>query len=115
MFSGERSIDEVYSQLKRGTGTHNRSKSDMEPATFKLAKKMTKSASTKSVFNHFEEAEISEASRSEMVKESSAAVEDGEVDLKADDFINKFKQQLELQRRNSILRYKNMLGGETNK
>lgn len=64
---------------------------------------MKKSASTKSVFNHFEEAGISEASQPE-------TAEDGEVDLKADDFINRFKQQLELQRRNSILRYKKMLG-----
>ncbi|CAM8939085.1 unnamed protein product [Rhodiola kirilowii] len=36
--------------------------------------------------------------------------EDEEVDSKADDFINKFKQQLKLQRLDSILRYKEMLG-----
>jgi len=35
--------------------------------------------------------------------------EDEEVDEKADDFINKFKQQLKLQRLDSLLRYKEML------
>ncbi|KAF9607898.1 hypothetical protein IFM89_003712 [Coptis chinensis] len=36
--------------------------------------------------------------------------DDEEVDAKADDFINKFKNQLKLQRLDSILRYKEMLG-----
>ncbi|CAJ1975805.1 unnamed protein product [Sphenostylis stenocarpa] len=63
--------------------------------------------------------------RSESVKESEAASEAAEVtrggelveergeeegvDAKADDFINKFRQQLRLQRLDSILRYRNML------
>lgn len=35
--------------------------------------------------------------------------EDEAVDKRADDFINKFRQQLKLQRLHSILRYKEML------
>ncbi|KAK7411936.1 hypothetical protein VNO78_03380 [Psophocarpus tetragonolobus] len=55
--------------------------------------------------------------RSESVKESKAEITgDGEereeeegVDAKADDFINRFRQQLRLQRLDSILRYRDML------
>eukprot|EP00261_Vitis_vinifera_P038150 XP_019079393.1 PREDICTED: disease resistance protein At4g27190 isoform X4 [Vitis vinifera] len=36
--------------------------------------------------------------------------DDEEVDAKADDFINKFKQQLKLQRLDSTIRYKEMIG-----
>jgi hypothetical protein len=35
------------------------------------------------------------------------------VDERADDFINKFRQQLQLQRLNSLLNYKEMLNGGT--
>lgn len=104
---GEKSLDEVYSQLQRGS--HNRSKSDMEPSSgvvaAKLVKKMKKSASSKSTFRHFKEEEILETRRPAKDK-----AEDEEVDSKADDFINKFKKQLQLQRLDSILRYKDMLG-----
>ncbi|CAM8967540.1 unnamed protein product [Rhodiola kirilowii] len=110
----EKSLDEVYSQLQRGSH-HSRTKSDMEPASgavaVKLVKKMKKSASSKSAFRHFKEADILEARRPATVKEAkTAAAEDEEVDSKADDFINKFKQQLKLQRLDSILRYKEMVG-----
>ncbi|CAA3008692.1 Hypothetical predicted protein [Olea europaea subsp. europaea] len=45
------------------------------------------------------------------VKETTSSnwVEDEAVDAKADDFINRFRQQLKLQRLDSILRYKEML------
>ncbi|CAM8955587.1 unnamed protein product [Rhodiola kirilowii] len=73
---------------------------------------MKKSASSNSAFRHFSEAEIVEARRPATTREAKAAEEkeDEEVDSKADDFINKFKQQLKLQRLDSILRYKEMLG-----
>uniref|UniRef100_A0A7N1A6F7 Uncharacterized protein n=1 Tax=Kalanchoe fedtschenkoi TaxID=63787 RepID=A0A7N1A6F7_KALFE len=55
-----------------------------------------------------------EARRPATVREAKAKSalegEDEEVDSKADDFINKFKQHLKLQRLDSILRYKEMLG-----
>ena len=43
--------------------------------------------------------------------ETTSLGEDEEVDAKADDFINRFKKQLRLQRLDSILRYREMLGG----
>ncbi|GMP80650.1 hypothetical protein CsSME_00035670 [Camellia sinensis var. sinensis] len=54
-----------------------------------------------------------EASPANMKKSASEKLRVGEdeegVDAKADDFINRFKQQLKLQRLDSILRYKEML------
>ncbi|KAK7303959.1 hypothetical protein RJT34_14906 [Clitoria ternatea] len=50
--------------------------------------------------------------RSESVKETEAEEREEEelgVDAKADDFINRFREQLRLQRRDSILRYRDML------
>ncbi|KAI3454141.1 hypothetical protein Pfo_010804 [Paulownia fortunei] len=109
------SMDEVYSQLK---GSHfSRTKSDTEPASgeipAKLPARMRKSASLKSAFGHFEAENIVEGRRPATVRErGNAKVTEGdeEVDAKADDFINKFKQQLKLQRLDSIIRYKDMIG-----
>lgn len=99
-----------------------RTTSDSKPASgempVKLPKKMKKSASVKSAFLHFEEKgeEVLKV-RPATVREGKKAVhsfgDDEEVDAKADDFINKFKQQLKLQRLDSILRYKEMLGRGT--
>ncbi|KAL2544993.1 protein of unknown function-containing protein [Forsythia ovata] len=100
------SMDEVCSEL---TGSHFiRTKSDTEPASgeipVKLPARMRKSASLKSAFGHFEE-DIVEAQRPASAREKGnrKLSEDHEVDAKADDFINKFKQQLKLQRLNSII------------
>ncbi|CAN0882030.1 Pathogen-associated molecular patterns-induced protein A70 [Linum grandiflorum] len=79
---------------------------------------MKKSASTKSAFGHFEEEKIVEARRPATVREQKSnklneeevGGDVGCVDAKADDFINKFKQQLKLQRLDSIIRYKEMVG-----
>lgn len=109
------SLEEVYSNLNLNHVA--RSKSDTEPASGiippKLPKKMKKSASTKSPFSHFEEDDISvEARRPETVKvQRVTTVEeaDEEVDAKADDFINRFKHQLKLQRIDSITKYKQMV------
>ncbi|CAL1398865.1 unnamed protein product [Linum trigynum] len=108
-------LDEIYSKLRTGNKLVGRSKSDTKPVAGevpkKLAKKMRKSASTRSAFAHFEEVEVVEARRPATVKEGKSkklvADEEGEedsgVDAKADDFINKFKQQLKLQRVDSII------------
>nr|XP_043635546.1 pathogen-associated molecular patterns-induced protein A70-like [Erigeron canadensis] len=111
-----KSLDEIYSNI---TGGHvNRTKSDTLPASgeipVKLPAKMKKSASMKSAFSHFEEEKIVEARRPETVRERrsaarTAAEGDVEVDARADDFINKFKHQLKLQRLDSIIRYKEMV------
>ncbi|PKI61848.1 pathogen-associated molecular patterns-induced protein A70 [Punica granatum] len=96
--------------------------SDTKPtggeAPTRLSRKMKKSASDKSSFSHFksedeeeEEEDVAEFQRPETKKGPAvAAVEEAEeIDAKADDFINRFKQQLKLQRLDSIMRYKEML------
>lgn len=87
-----------------------RTMSDAAPASGlmpeKLPTKLRKSASTLSAFSHFEEDEIVEARRPATVREGKVTEGDEEVDAKADDFIVKFRQQLKLQRLDSILRYK---------
>lgn len=108
------SLDEIYSQLK-GDGEVSRTKSDTKPRSgevpTKLARKMKKSASAKSAFAHFEENEVVESRRPATVREGKpkATEPDEEVDAKADDFINKFKHQLKLQRLDSIMRYKEVI------
>ncbi|XVF89092.1 hypothetical protein PTKIN_Ptkin19aG0102900 [Pterospermum kingtungense] len=106
----EQTLDEIYSELKDSHVV--RTKSDTKPASgelpTKLPRKMNKSASVKSPFSHFKEEEIVEKRRPATVREGkgkSATEEDDGVDAKADDFIYKFKQQLKLQRIDSILRY----------
>ncbi|KAG2328977.1 hypothetical protein Bca4012_021407 [Brassica carinata] len=109
------SLEEVYSKLNLNHVA--RTKSDTEPAGGavppKLPKKMKKSASTKSPFSHFEEAEDAvEARRPETVRVTRVTpVEevDEQVDARADDFINRFKHQLKLQRIDSITKYKEMV------
>ena len=67
-----------------------RSKSDrVGGVVVKPGEKMTKSASEKSTL--------------EKKRETASLGYDEEVDAKADDFINRFKQQLRLQRLNSLL------------
>ncbi|KAF3565252.1 hypothetical protein DY000_02017534 [Brassica cretica] len=98
--------------------SHVRSKSESKKPVKKKKKatgKMTKSASEKSGFGFHEEAETVESverRRPDTTRvEGSTSFVDGEdgVDAKASDFINKFKQQLKLQRLDSILRCKEML------
>lgn len=85
-----------------------RSQSDTNPAAGetpkKLPKKMKKSATLESAFNHFDLAK-----RPATMEEREEEEEDVEVDARADDFINRFKQQLKLQRLDSIIRYKEMI------
>ncbi|XP_078177203.1 uncharacterized protein LOC144571715 isoform X1 [Carex rostrata] len=78
-----------------------RSHSDARSPVPKLPVRMKKSASHKSAFSHFEAVETP--------KQQTVDEDDGEVDAKADDFINKFRNQLKLQRLDSIIRYKEML------
>ncbi|KAL6536229.1 hypothetical protein OROGR_012801 [Orobanche gracilis] len=111
--AADRSMDEVYSQL--AGGGYGRTKSETEQSSgevpVNLPARMRKSASLKSAFGHFEEEKIVEARRPETVREKARVTEgDQEVDAKADDFIQKFKQQLKLQRLDSIIRYKDMIG-----
>lgn len=106
------SLDEVYSQVGHQFTDINfsRTTSETQPASgqvpAKLSTKMKKSASMKSSFAHFEESDIVEIRRPATAREKKTTEPDAEVDAKADDFIHKFKQQLKLQRMNSIIRYK---------
>ncbi|KAJ6743441.1 hypothetical protein OIU85_017398 [Salix viminalis] len=111
----EQTLEEIYSKLQGGK--LSKTTSDTKPSSGevpkKLPKKMRKSASAKSCFSHFEEEDIVESRRPATVREGkpSNEVGDTEVDAKADDFINKFKQQLKLQRTDSFIRYKDMING----
>jgi hypothetical protein len=113
----EQSMDEIYGSLR---GPHvSRTHSDTKPASGempeKLPRKMKKSASAKSAFAHFEEDDIVETRRPATVKEGKVGVTevDDEVDAKADDFIHRFKQQLKLQRMDSILRDRDLINGRS--
>ncbi|KAJ0251403.1 hypothetical protein HA466_0123680 [Hirschfeldia incana] len=82
----------------------------------KTVKKMTKSASEKVGAGYIgreeETVEAVEKRRPETTRvERTTSIDEGEegVDDKASDFINKFKQQLKLQRLDSFLRYREML------
>jgi hypothetical protein len=112
----EQSMDEIYGSLRGLRGSHvSRTHSDTKPASGevpeKLTRKIKKSASAKSAFAHFEEDDIIESRRPATVKEGKVGVTevDDEVDAKADDFIHRFKQQLKLQRMDSIMTYKDMI------
>ncbi|XP_062098910.1 pathogen-associated molecular patterns-induced protein A70-like [Humulus lupulus] len=113
---------DVHSQLKTGGGGGGghvaRTSSDTKPsngeAPPKLSRKLKKSASAKSAFGHFKEDDIVGIRRPETVREGKAkeakAKTEEEFDAKADDFITKFKEELKLQRLESVTRYKEMIG-----
>lgn len=83
-----------------------RTKSDAVVKAAPAVRALLKSASERISLEKEEEDE--EKWRPATVRERTAA-EDEEVDEKADDFINKFRQQLKLQRMDSILRSDEML------
>ncbi|KAK4787746.1 hypothetical protein SAY86_011579 [Trapa natans] len=117
------SLDEIYSQLKGNQV--GMSKSDRKllsgEVPMKLSKNMKKSASAKLAFAYFEEDDTVERFPPATAREYKEKVSDdeeedeGEVDAKADDFINRFKQQLHLQRLESIASYKEMVNRGNNK
>lgn len=100
-----------------------------EPELPPLPARLRKSASDKSAFAHFvaeEDTEVVEARRpattrdrprrplvvaepEEPVSEEEPEEAGGEVDARADDFINKFRHQLKLQRIDSFMRYRDTL------
>lgn len=111
-------LDEVYSLIvqKGNSAAYGRQNSDTKPTAgeipIPLPRKMKKSASDKSAFNHFEAVlEVDDNAAPEAVavpeeRETAAAKVAVGVDERADDFINKFRQQLKMQRMDSIVRYK---------
>uniref|UniRef100_A0ACD6A973 Uncharacterized protein n=1 Tax=Avena sativa TaxID=4498 RepID=A0ACD6A973_AVESA len=110
----------------------SRSEAAVEAELPRLPARLRKSASDKSAFAHFvaeeEEAEAVEERRpattrdgarprrplavaepEEPVSEEEPEEAGGEVDARADDFINKFRHQLKLQRIDSFMRYRDTL------
>ncbi|RAL37978.1 unnamed protein product [Cuscuta campestris] len=110
-FEFQAAIEEEAAERPGGLdgGSSKRDDSDAMPLTgenpARVPAKMTKSASMKAACLDSEEVDV-EARRPATMKERVMTEADEEVDAKADDFINKFRQQLELQRADSILRYK---------
>ncbi|KAJ0964544.1 hypothetical protein J5N97_025682 [Dioscorea zingiberensis] len=104
-------VADLSSESPESEHHFDRSQSDTHPTAGevpeKLATKMKKSASLESTFAHFEEKEI--APPQPAADDDAADEPVGEVDARADDFINRFRQQLKLQRIDSLLRYKEML------
>ncbi|KAL4319600.1 hypothetical protein GQ457_18G001370 [Hibiscus cannabinus] len=106
--SGKLNPETVHDQVvKRSKSEHDNVKQR------KVSEKMKKSASgnSRAKAEEEEEEEVVERRRpatSRMEKTTSLG-DDQSVDAKADDFINKFKQQLKLQRLDSLLRYRDML------
>lgn len=89
-----------------------KSEPDSDEAKAVGSTRMRKSASERKMKREKKPAEDSpEQRRPATVREKKTALagEDEEVDEKADDFINKFRQQLKLQRMDSILRFKEMI------
>uniref|UniRef100_A0A1D1XNQ5 4-chlorobenzoate--CoA ligase n=1 Tax=Anthurium amnicola TaxID=1678845 RepID=A0A1D1XNQ5_9ARAE len=112
-------LDEAYKAAAAAPPPEHhfwRSQSDSQPTAgempVKLPAKLKKSASAKSAFDHFEENEEEVAAAVTAQRPATTRPShptDEEVDAKADDFINRFRQQLKLQRLDSIMRYKEML------
>lgn len=73
------------------------------------AEKMKKSASSKPLSSSKKVEEEEVVVRRPSTARAAPAKEDDGVDAKADHFINRFKEQLELQRLDSIIRYKEMI------
>ncbi|XP_047323516.1 pathogen-associated molecular patterns-induced protein A70-like [Impatiens glandulifera] len=86
-----------------GTGTASRKKSAAQE------KKMKKSASVKPFSSEKATEDVEERRPATTRPVESASLMDEEVDAKADDFINRFRQQLKLQRLDSLLRYRETL------
>jgi len=90
-------MEEAYMAAKRGSTNHSLSLQN-KVVMQELRKSVTKTATAK-----------------EKLKAKAARVEEDEVDARADDFINRFKKQLQLQRMESLDRLKKMISRGTEK
>lgn len=105
-------------QKKKIANGLGRSKSDTPPngdlRPPPLPQKLKKSGTFESPFSHFDSQALTVLETTSEVVHTVDSDDNGpedseEVNAKADDFINKFKQQLKLQRLESIMRYKEMI------
>ncbi|TKY54483.1 hypothetical protein E2542_SST18891 [Spatholobus suberectus] len=100
------------SRLYRSDSAHREDPDLSDPGLGSGKAEMRKSASEKagSMESEWEE-EVERRRPATMRDETTSWTEDEEVDAKADDFINRFKRQLRLQRIDSLLRCREMLRG----
>ncbi|KAK4265657.1 hypothetical protein QN277_026681 [Acacia crassicarpa] len=112
VLDGERDVPESKEDNDAGNLV-KRSKSESSRSTpVKSREKMKKSASENVASRRQQEEEVDRrtsgpaTARQRGGNETASFEEDETVDAKADDFINRFKQQLRLQRLNSLLRYR---------
>ncbi|KAJ8564546.1 hypothetical protein K7X08_001006 [Anisodus acutangulus] len=104
----EEQVHKVEPQITNQECHVTRSKSATCVEKPALARTMVKSASEKKMLVRAEKEE-EDLRRPATTRETVSFGEDEAVDSRADDFINKFRQQLKLQRLDSIIRYKEML------
>ncbi|PIN17271.1 hypothetical protein CDL12_10073 [Handroanthus impetiginosus] len=111
----EQAAHQVESEQETEESHHvTRSKSDTAEKATPAARVLKKSASEKVAPTKKIEEEVDlRRPVTEREKTAPSREEDDAVDAKADDFINRFRQQLKLQRLDSILRYKEMLNRGT--
>ncbi|OMO67292.1 hypothetical protein CCACVL1_20634 [Corchorus capsularis] len=109
------SDDETDSETDMSPVHHDspvkRCKSESKVKQRKMPEKMKKSTSERRM-DQEEEEEVERRRPATTRIEKTVSFGDEGVDAKADDFINKFKQQLKLQRLDSLLRYRDMLKGK---
>lgn len=94
---------------------HQVKRSKSEPrvgAERRETEKMKKSASEREVAVEEDREDVERRRPATTRLEKTESFGDEAVDAKADDFINRFKQQLKLQRLDSLLRYRDMLKGK---
>ncbi|CAJ1941681.1 unnamed protein product [Sphenostylis stenocarpa] len=95
------------SRLYRSESTHGQDPDLGDPGRGSGKAEMRKSASERGGRIEREEEDEVERRRPKTARaETTSCKEDEEVDAKADDFINRFKKQLRLQRIDSLLRYR---------
>ncbi|XP_021664363.2 pathogen-associated molecular patterns-induced protein A70 [Hevea brasiliensis] len=106
-------VDTGHASSVEGKHQVKRSKSEPREASEKKApEKMKKSASEREVVVEEDRERVERRRPATTRIEKTASFGDEGVDAKADDFINRFKQQLRLQRLDSLLRYRDMLNGK---
>lgn len=104
-------VDNIEPQIESHV-TRTKSATCVETPVKIPTRTMMKSASERmavAVAEEEEEADQVDRRRPATTREKASFGEDEAVNEKADDFINKFRQQLKLQRLDSIIRYKEML------
>lgn len=106
-------MDEIYSQIIQSKGSNSahygRQNSGAKPSggeiPVRLPRRIKKSAGDKSAFNHVGAAERENSAAVVVaVLEEEQEEEEAGLDARADDFISKFRQQLNMQRLDSIQR-----------